>query len=191
MPKRKQAPKMVTPLSPRHAAVMADMPGYLKNLKERLGGKEQISSYEYPAGRTIVDVKLLDTVECRHYGWRDVPVTLCLSDGSYLFVSRDEEGNGPGTMLVRSLRSLLLVPVIEPRFDKPLDIQQHYTGVSRLIGRNIVRAYPMVWPGWATRVVMLRLDDESKIIPMSDPEGNAPGTWFGRDRRGDFVLPNP
>lgn len=155
--------------------------------------KAKISSHVYPSGRAILSVQIFPHEERRHYAWRDAPVVLNLVDGSYLFVSCDEEGNAPGTLLVRQdgQSNLLLPPVIEPKVGESTEFRSYFAGESRLVGRSIVNAAPMLLPGWSTRVIVLRLDDGSKVIPMSDPEGNAPGTWFGRDRNGDFVLPNP
>ena len=58
---------------------------------------------EWPAGRTVVEVRMLTAAEAdRHAGWdewqaRDA-VVMILDDGSMLFPSQDHEGNGSGAL---------------------------------------------------------------------------------------------
>ena len=52
------------------------------------------------AGRRIVEVRSMSVRELEAEGWppdETVPV-LILDNGTFLFPSRDEEGNGPGTL---------------------------------------------------------------------------------------------
>lgn len=57
---------------------------------------------EYPCGQTITTVRTMTDSEMLEEGWeRDHwsginPTCFVLSDGSILYPSRDEEGNGPG-----------------------------------------------------------------------------------------------
>ena len=154
--------------------------------------KAKIESYAFPAGRTIIGVELLGHEARRSYGWRDAPVVLRLSDGKRLFASRDEEGNRPGTISVcgDGLGDAIYPPTIDRKLDDSLEFQQHYTGEARLVGKTIVKAQSLKLRGWSGRVIVLTLDNGTKIVPMSDPEGNAPGAWFGLDNDGDFMLPN-
>lgn len=56
-------------------------------------------------GRTIVGVRPLSRQELADQGWfvgaRSVPVVLELDDGSLLWASQDDEGNGPGTLFAQ------------------------------------------------------------------------------------------
>ena len=51
-------------------------------------------------GRKIFDVKPMSKAELEAEGWDDTgsAVVLVLDDGSKLFASQDDEGNGPGAM---------------------------------------------------------------------------------------------
>ncbi len=56
-------------------------------------------------GKTIVAVREMTQEELEHEGWSNrllVPV-LVLSDGTKLYCSRDEEGNGPGALFGMTL----------------------------------------------------------------------------------------
>jgi hypothetical protein len=53
-------------------------------------------------GRTIQRVRLMTAGELARYGWQgEMSVCLELDDGSVVYSSRDEEGNGPGCLLQR------------------------------------------------------------------------------------------
>ena len=50
-------------------------------------------------GKKIVDVIKLPNVISGKEGWEPYDgIALVLNDGSFLYPSRDEEGNGPGTL---------------------------------------------------------------------------------------------
>lgn len=53
-------------------------------------------------GKRIVDVRLMTSGEMKSNGWDHCrnrePVVLVLDDGTLLFASADEEGNGPGAL---------------------------------------------------------------------------------------------
>jgi hypothetical protein len=53
-------------------------------------------------GLTITEVRPMHTDELLAEGWftgpRGVPALLVLSDGTKLYASRDDEGNGPGVL---------------------------------------------------------------------------------------------
>ena len=56
-------------------------------------------------GRTITHVRPLSDDELSQLGWEDTnshAVVIQLDDGTLLFPSRDEEGNGPGCMFVQT-----------------------------------------------------------------------------------------
>jgi hypothetical protein len=53
-------------------------------------------------GRTVRKVRLMTRGELARYGWEgQSSVCLELDDGSVVYSSRDEEGNGPGCLLRR------------------------------------------------------------------------------------------
>jgi hypothetical protein len=55
-----------------------------------------------PVGRTIRKVRLMTPEELAQNGWEgEAAVCLELDDGSVVYSSRDEEGNGPGCLLQR------------------------------------------------------------------------------------------
>lgn len=56
------------------------------------------ASEAWPAGRTIVRARAMTRQEIARSGWDDAATLLQLDDGSRLFASRDEEGNGPGEL---------------------------------------------------------------------------------------------
>jgi len=50
-------------------------------------------------GLKIVGIRKMTKKEIRYEGWEgqiDVPTAIVLSDGTLLYASRDDEGNGPG-----------------------------------------------------------------------------------------------
>lgn len=56
-------------------------------------------------GRKIVDVRRMTQAEMDREGWQDYhrkPTVLVLDDGTVLYPSQDEEGNGPGALFGHS-----------------------------------------------------------------------------------------
>ena len=53
-------------------------------------------------GKKIVSVRNMNLEELAAEGWDDLcrcpPIVLMLNDGSIIYASRDEEGNGPGAL---------------------------------------------------------------------------------------------
>jgi len=53
-------------------------------------------------GRKIINVRPMQSVELRAMGWttgrHGPPIAIVLDDGTKLYPSRDEEGNGPGAV---------------------------------------------------------------------------------------------
>lgn len=62
-------------------------------------------------GRTIVAVRYLTDKEMENLGWYDSALVMFLDDGSYVFPSQDDEGNGAGA-LFHSSDDLPVIPVI-------------------------------------------------------------------------------
>ena len=49
-------------------------------------------------GKRIIEVRPMTASEMEAEGWDRPPTVLVLDDGSRLYPSRDDEGNGPGTI---------------------------------------------------------------------------------------------
>ena len=49
-------------------------------------------------GRTITDLRYMTEEEARQWAWYERPLVLVLDDGTELFPSRDDEGNGGGAL---------------------------------------------------------------------------------------------
>jgi len=49
-------------------------------------------------GKKIVAVRQMTAKELEHEGWDNPNTCLVLDDGSLLYPSQDEEGNGPGAI---------------------------------------------------------------------------------------------
>jgi len=63
-------------------------------------------------GKTIVDVAYMPTEDADDVlGWRTRPVILTLSDGTILYPSSDDEGNGAGALFT-NIKDLEIIPVI-------------------------------------------------------------------------------
>lgn len=62
-------------------------------------------------GRTIVGARYLTEEESRQLGWYNRTVILKLDDGSLIWPSRDDEGNGAGAMFT-NIPDLETIPVI-------------------------------------------------------------------------------
>ena len=137
----------------------------------------------YPVGLRIEGVSMLDSAALREHAWHRSPVVLELDDGSTMYPSSDEEGNDAGAILVigRDRSSLVLPPLRGP--------EGMTLSPILLPERKIARAGYQALPGWRGRPLVLVLDDGSTLVPQSDEEGNAAGTWLGTDRGQYFALP--
>ena len=49
-------------------------------------------------GKKIVAVRYMSSEECNDMGWDSAPICLLLDDGTYIFPSRDDEGNDGGAL---------------------------------------------------------------------------------------------
>ena len=49
-------------------------------------------------GKKIVSVRYMSSKECEDMGWDSCPICLLLDDGTYIFPSRDDEGNDGGAL---------------------------------------------------------------------------------------------
>jgi len=62
-------------------------------------------------GKAIVAVRYLTEEEREELDWHDRSVVIQLSDGTLLWPSRDDEGNGAGALFT-TIKALPTVPVI-------------------------------------------------------------------------------
>jgi|TARA_Y100000015_G_C2368130_1_gene78606 hypothetical protein len=53
-------------------------------------------------GKKIVGVRYMSSEECNDMGWDSAPICLLLDDGTYIFPSRDDEGNDGGALFTNA-----------------------------------------------------------------------------------------
>lgn len=64
-------------------------------------------------GKKIVSVRYLSKEECGELGWYSAAVVLQLDDGTIIYPSKDDEGNGAGALFT-DIEGLETIPVIDP-----------------------------------------------------------------------------
>ena len=57
-----------------------------------------LRAQEHLLGKTIVAIRYLTQEEADGLGWYEKSLVLVLNDGSYIFPSQDDEGNGAGAL---------------------------------------------------------------------------------------------
>ena len=62
------------------------------------------AAHEMLVGRTIVRVGYMPASEAELVGWPDRPAVLELDDGTVLYATCDEEGNGAGVLMAEGKR---------------------------------------------------------------------------------------
>jgi hypothetical protein len=62
-------------------------------------------------GKKIVGVSYLCSEDREEMGWCGAPIVITLDDGTNIFPSQDDEGNGPGALFTND-EDLPIVPVI-------------------------------------------------------------------------------
>lgn len=62
-------------------------------------------------GKKIIEVRYLNEEECKGMGWSEAPLAIFFEDGSYIFPSQDDEGNGGGSLFT-SFKEMPIIPVI-------------------------------------------------------------------------------
>ena len=65
-------------------------------------------------GKVIAEVRYLTEEEVNGMGWYHSALAIFFTDGSYIFPSRDDEGNDAGALFA-SFEDLPVIPVIEQR----------------------------------------------------------------------------
>ena len=66
-------------------------------------------------GRTIVEARYMTAAEAERFGWRTRPVIFLLDDGTFVFPSSDDEGNGAGALFTNNPTAETL-PVLSLRY---------------------------------------------------------------------------
>lgn len=62
--------------------------------------------------KTIIDARYLTPKEAEDMGWFNSGVLIWLNDGTEILVSQDDEGNGPGALMIFSDNKHSLLPTI-------------------------------------------------------------------------------
>ncbi len=62
-------------------------------------------------GKKIAQVRYLYSGELQEMGWNEGSLVIIFDDGSYIFASQDDEGNGPGALFT-SDKKLPIIPVV-------------------------------------------------------------------------------
>ena len=62
-------------------------------------------------GRRVAAVRYMTANEIEKYGWTQATAVITFDDGTEIFASRDDEGNGAGA-LITTIKGLETVPVI-------------------------------------------------------------------------------
>ena len=63
-------------------------------------------------GRTIVHTKYMTSEDVKAMGWYRSGLVLFLDNGAQVFVQQDDEGNGPGALLVTYENDDVLLPTL-------------------------------------------------------------------------------
>ncbi|NDE17451.1 hypothetical protein EBZ80_21215 [bacterium] len=63
-------------------------------------------------GRRIVKVQYLGKKDCENMGWDDSGIALILDNGNTVIVQQDDEGNGPGALLILSKTTEVILPTL-------------------------------------------------------------------------------
>jgi len=63
-------------------------------------------------GKRVVAVRYMDKEECEHMGWESRPIAIFFNDGSFIFPSRDDEGNDAGALFGQGSDGDWTFPVI-------------------------------------------------------------------------------
>lgn len=63
-------------------------------------------------GRKITRVEYLSKENCGHMDWYESGLVLFLDNGAQVLVQCDDEGNGPGSLVVQTKTTDLILPTI-------------------------------------------------------------------------------
>ena len=148
-------------------------------------------------GKRIVAIKYMSLEEAQAIGWDSRPATIVLEGNSRLYVSSDEEGNEPGTLVAEDKgTSHSFYPKTRWEADEnlePKNLDRLLVSRNSLKGCWIASGHYMSGGkmgsmGWSKQAFVIKLDNGVELIPFSDEEGNEAGSWFGTDEVGDFAI---
>ena len=63
-------------------------------------------------GRKIVKVEYMSKDNCKELDWYESGLVLILDNNTFVVVQCDDEGNGPGSLVVQSMTNDITLPVI-------------------------------------------------------------------------------
>lgn len=63
-------------------------------------------------GRKIVKVEYMSKENCKELDWYESGLVLVLDNKTFVVVQCDDEGNGPGSLVVQSMTSDITLPTI-------------------------------------------------------------------------------
>ena len=63
-------------------------------------------------GRKIVKVEYMSKLTCEQLDWYESGLILILDNNTFVVVQQDDEGNGPGSLVVQSTTSDLVLPTM-------------------------------------------------------------------------------
>ena len=63
-------------------------------------------------GRKIIKVEYMSKDNCKELDWYESGLVLILDNNTFVVVQCDDEGNGPGSLVVQSMTSDITLPVI-------------------------------------------------------------------------------
>lgn len=123
-------------------------------------------------GKEIKIAFLLDEESVENMGWSQTP-NMCLefTDGSVIYPSHDDEGNGPGHFSLRSKHNIT-------------DLSGGYISSVRYLNQAEVDKLGFNRRGLMIKVVFKNGTD-CILVAQSDPEGNDAGAVFGSSAKGE------
>lgn len=63
-------------------------------------------------GRKIIKVEYMSKDNCKELDWYESGLVLILDNNTFVVVQCDDEGNGPGSLVVQSMTSDITLPTI-------------------------------------------------------------------------------
>lgn len=74
--------------------------------------KWEATANKFLKGKTIKSVRYLVDEELEMLGWTNRALVITFTDGSYIFPSQDEEGNGPGALFTSDDGEAMTLPTL-------------------------------------------------------------------------------
>jgi hypothetical protein len=143
-------------------------------------------------GLRIARIEYMDAEEARELAWDSQPCMLVLEDDTRLYVSSDEEGNAPGTLVAEGNGiSHSFYPRTKWHSEENLKLALLHIVGHQIANGRFMSGGRMGSMGWSKHAFVLKLDNGIELIPFSDPEGNEAGSWFGYDRPSPLAGVSP